>query len=638
MNYSTAKNIISRVRHPVGWVTVEFDDGPEDMPIQLVILHLPVWEIYRKLNYPVCKRHILHDIESFSKASFITMLTNIYLEICMDVPQERMDEFVWALWETINDIDDFGTIELAEHHCSLSLVDLVEIVTDPKLHDIINVDIDPKFGTDVIEHKMTDARNRLCTFLGTRGALQNEALLPYQQAAILNINQIPQVLIAFGLRTEPNDIVIPRPVFGSAISGMRDITDLSIEQQGSRKSAIMNHEAIKASQYWGRKEQLLTCDIAKIYLEDCGSQLTIIVPITATNCRNFVGKFAQLSDGSLELLTKVTVKKYIDTTINIRSVTCCRHRDGVCQVCAGMVTKNISPGINIGINGASTLVAKVSQMILSTKHLIKTLSQIYQLPVGSKEIFERKEDGIHLFDRVRKQPDQWYMGIYFADLYGSQSDLLEIQDDMSVPEERFSNIKGILIKQADGVMSEIDLTVDDQSPFLTIQFMMYMKDRYKDLDPAEDILWVPMQGMPRLPIFRTSIINDSMFGYVKSVIKFLECGMLCKHKSCSTALMHFSDLVWSKVPNINILHLEIIIRAHMITSNVDWDIPIITDTEKVIFGRTVDIIQNRTYSAFCSLQGHRKQFALPSTYVVPRSQGTFDENFDLRKTYRKRMR
>ena len=638
MSYQFAKAIINQVRNPIGWVTVAFEDGEEDLPIQLVLLHLPVWEILRKLRLPVCKRHIMHGNENFSKSSCINMLTNIYLEVCTNSTPELIDELVWAIWETVNDIDDFGTMELADHHGTLSLVDLVEIVTDPKLKDIVNLDLDPRFGTDVIEMKMSDAKSRLCKLLGTRGALQNQSLLDYQQSDVLNANQIPQVMIAFGLRTEPNDVVIPRPVMGSALSGMKDIIDLSIEQQGARKAAIMNHEAIKASQYWGRKLHLLVCDIATVYENDCGTPLTLIMNITATNRSNFVGKYIQHSDGSLELLTKESVKNYIDQEVNMRSVMCCRHTDGVCKYCAGLVTRNIAPGINLGINSAATLVSQVSQMILSTKHLIKTLSQIYQLPVTAKEMFERKEDGIHLLDRVRKQEGEWQIGIYYDDLYGSQSDLLQLENGMNIPEERLSNIHTILVKEADGQMSELNLVVDGQSPFMTFEFLFYMKDRYKDLVIDENVMWVPMKGMPRLPVFRTAIINDSMFAYVKSVIKFLENGMLVKHKECAPALEHFCALAWSKVPKINILHLEVILRSHMVKNKYDWSIPVLTDTQKVAFGRTVEIIQNRTYSAFYALQGHKRIFSSPYTYVVPRDQGTFDQHFDLTRTYNKKQR
>ena len=633
MSYDFAKEIISVVRHPVGWVSVQFEDGPEDMPIQLVLLHLPVWEIYRKLGYSVYKKHIMHDIHSFSKGSFINMLTQAYLEICPNNSQEVTDQFVWAVWETINDVDDFGTIELAEHHCSISLIDLVEIVQDPALKDIINVDMDTSHGTDMVEMRMTAANTKLCKMLGTRGALQNEALLPYAQASILNTNQIPQVLISFGLRTEPNDIIVPRPVQGSALSGMHDIVDLAIEQQGARKAAIMNHEAIKTSQYWGRKMHLLTGTIEKVYMEDCGTPFTVPYFVTAGNYRNFVGKYVEHYDGTLVLLTSKNVKDCIDTTINMRTVMYCRHTDGVCAICGGAVAKNITKGMNLGINSAATLVSEVSQMILSTKHLIKTLSQIYSLPIFAQDVFERKSDGIHLLETYRKINEPWFLGVYFDDIYGSLTDLLEVSDDMNIPEERFSNVQGILIKAPDGQMREISLMVDGQCPFFTIEFLMHIRDKYKDLTVDEDVWWVPMTGIRNLPIFRTSIVNDSMFAYVKSVIKFLENGMLTKHKTGASALEHFSELAWSKVPKINILHLEIILRAHMVVGRGNWNIPVVKDPEKVSFEKTVEISMNRTISGQFALQGHRKQFAFASTYVVPRSRGIFDRNFDLDKSY-----
>lgn len=638
MNYDFAKLVIGFDRNPMGWVSVDFADGVADLPIQLALLHLPVWEVVKKIGLNVYKKHVLHDVAAFSKSSFIRMLTKIYLEYCIEADPDIADKFLWGVWECINDVDDFGTIELAEHHGSLGLIDLCEIVTDPVLADVVYPDLDPKYGTDVLEMKMADARNRLCKFLGTRGALKNESLLDYQQAGVLNANQIPQVMIAFGLRTEPNDIVIPRPVMGSALSGMRDIIDLSIEQQGARKAAIMNHEAIKASQYWGRKLHLLVCDIAVVYPQDCGSTLTLSMELTEEYHKNFIGKYIVLDDGKTVALTEETIGHFIGTTVRMRTVMGCRHKDGVCKYCAGLVTSNIAPGINMGINSAATLVSQVSQMILSTKHLIKTLSQIYQLPILAQEIFERREDGIHLLDVLRKSQQQIYLGIHHADFDGSHSDLLQLDESMSIPEERFSNVKTILVKDAEGVMKEYELVVDGQTPFLTNKFLFYMKNRYRDLTVDENVLWVPIDGMPNIPMFRTAIINDSMFAYVKGVIRFLENGMLTRHKTCGSALKHFCELAWSKVPKINILHLEVILRAHMVTNDYDWSIPVINNVDDVTFGKTVEILQNRTYSSFYALEDHKKIFSSPSTYVVPRDQGTFDQHFDLVRIYNKRQR
>lgn len=630
MTSGFAHEIISKNRHPVGWVSIDFVDGVMDIPIQHAILHLPIWEIYHRFGIPVQQKHYTHITHSFSKDSFIKVLTQIYLELCIYENLITKDEFLWAAWDCINVVDNFGIAELAEYHCSISLPDLVEIIKDPALTDVINVDLDTTYGTDVVEGRLAAAKSKLCKLLGTPGALKNETLLPFQQAGILNSNQIPQVMISFGLRTEPNDVIIPRPVVGSSLSGMQDAQDLAIEQQAARKSAIMNHEAIRTSQYWGRKEHLVASTLAKVHPGCCGTLITIPILITASNYKNFIGKYIQNSDTSLTCLTARNIKQYIDTEVNLRNSMCCRHTDGVCVTCGGLVTTHLEPGMNLGINSAATLVSVVSQMILSTKHLIKTLSKIYQLPTQALDVFQKTiTNGIYLQEIIRKQADAWYFGFYHEDFYISQTDLLELTESTNSPEERCTSIRSVLIKMPDGKMYEIPLSVDEQKPFLTLEFLTYMKDHYKDLTNDESVVWIPMQGIPKLPIFRTSIINDSMYAYVKGIIKFLESGPLTKYKSCEAALKHFCDLVWSKVPDIDIGHLEIILKAHMIVGGTNWDIPVVSDPDAVRFGKTMDVIMNRTYSGAFALQGHKKLFSSPLTYTVPRSTGTFDGYFDL---------
>jgi hypothetical protein len=648
MSYAFAKEIISKHRHPQGWVDVEFADGVSEHLIQQVLVNLPIWEIYRSMGMPVLKRH-MHEFKVFSKSVCQSILSEVYGDIYLDLDERGLDEFTWRLWHCINYLDDFGTMELAEHHCGISIVDLVEIVQDPVIKPIISVDLDNKYGTNVIEQTISDAKEKLCKALGTRGLLKNEALLHWQQADILNANQLQQVLIALGLRTEVNDKVIPRPVKGSVVSGMQNIVDLAIESQAGRKAAIMNHKAIQTSQYWGRKMHLITAELLRAYMPDCGAHKTIRRTIRASFAKNYVGKFIILDDGSIIPLTSRNIKSFIDHEVNMITPGGCRHTDGVCMVCGGLLLRNLSVrgiseeypkflqgfefknsnGINIGINSASEVVSQVSQMILSTKHLIKTLSQLYVIPTQATDFLVRKEDGIHLTPEFKNVKEPWSVGILFDDFYGTQSDLLELTEDAALPEDRFSSISSILVKDPSGIMSEFPLIVDGQKPFLTMEFLLYMKEKYIDLVVDENVLWIPMQDIPTIPIFRAAIVNDSTYAYVLSVIKFLESNGLSKYKSFGQALDHFCDLVWSKVPKTNILHLEMILKAHMITDKDRWDIPIVEDLDHVIFGNTPDIIHNRTYSGQFSYEEHKKRFADPTMYTVSRVVGAFDRNYGL---------
>ena len=71
MNYKTANEIIQKDRFPVGWVTARFDDKDVDLPIQLVLILLPVWEIYVNLDLPVLSKHVYLKVGPFGKSAFV---------------------------------------------------------------------------------------------------------------------------------------------------------------------------------------------------------------------------------------------------------------------------------------------------------------------------------------------------------------------------------------------------------------------------------------------------------------------------------------------------------------------------------------------------------------------------------------
>lgn len=648
MTYEMAKRIVERDRNPQGWVDVDFVDGVRDHLVQQVVIHLPIWEIYRKLGIPVRQAHFF-DFKSFSKSVWQHLLTMVYTEYYLTAPDTELDTFAQYIWEATNYIDEFGTTELAEHQCSISIIDLAEIIDDPVVKTIIDgVNLDTRFGTNLVEQSITSARDKLCKVLSTRGAVKNQALLYWQQAGLLNPNQLQQSLLALGLRTEINDRVIQRPVYGSAASGMRDIVDMAIEQQAGRKAASMNHEAIQTSQYWGRKAHILVSTLRKTYYTDCGAHKTIVQHISASNAKNYIGKFIRQNDGSFVPLTHRNICQFVDSNVDMVTVGGCRHTDGVCAVCGGLLLRNISvsgftvkypkflcgfdydesDGINIGINSAAETVSQISQMILSTKHLIRTLSQVYVVPNEALHLFVRTAHGINLTPQFRKSGN-WKLGVYTEDMYGAQTDLLELTEETTISEERFSSISSLLVKDAEGIISEVPLVVEGQKPFFSMEFLLYMKDHYTELELDDNVLWIPMEGIPDLPVLRAAIVNDSTYAYVLSIIKFLESKILSNYTSFDKALNHFAELVWSKVPKVNIMHLEIMLRAHMVGGVDDWDIPVVDDLNRVTFASSKDVIHNRNYSGQFSFEEHKRRFADPKMYLIPRSQGVFDRNYGI---------
>lgn len=628
MTYNFMLQVINKHRFPKGYVTVEFGDGPKDMPIQQVLLHLPIWEVYRNFGVVVESCHIHHPIGPVSKKSFVKMLSSVYLDLfTIDIDRDGIQALKEQLWYAANYYDDFGTNELNEYHCSVSLPELSRLVAQKEVKDIIDVDLDETRGTRYIEATLADATDKLIKVLSDKDLLKDNVLLEYQQSGILNRNQLPQVLIAFGLRTEINDMVIKKPVTGSSLSGMKDITELGIEQQAARKSVYYSHTAIQTSQYWGRKQQLLACVIKKLYPDFCGTVNTVEFPITAVTAPNCIGKNIW-DNGRIVTLLPSNINNYIDTVVHMFSPTTCRHTDGACSVCYGLLHKNIPEGTNLGINAASQTVSGVSQMILSTKHFIKTKSKVYEIPTLAAKYIERGTNGIYFKKDVYKDKE-WFVGFYFKDIRGSLTDVNHMVDDLPIPEERFSELPIMYIKDPEGNIIPLELSVEGQSPYFTLQFLLWMKQKYESIQSEETIFWVPMKGCKHIPVFRTTIANDSMMGFVMKVTKFLENGVLTKYKDLSQALQAFSTLVYDKV-SVNIVQLEVLLKAHLVTGQGNFSIPVVEDPRNVIFDKTVNIVQNRSLSSMLALQGLKKQLSSPYIYTQVRDDNPFDPFFGLK--------
>ena len=101
MTREFALRVIQHTRTPQGYVTVEFEDGLKDLPIQLVVLHCPVWEIFRHFGIPVTTSHISHKVSPMNKKSFMKMVSSTYSDI---FPMAKTYEDIQELKDAIREI------------------------------------------------------------------------------------------------------------------------------------------------------------------------------------------------------------------------------------------------------------------------------------------------------------------------------------------------------------------------------------------------------------------------------------------------------------------------------------------------------------------------------------------------------
>ena len=636
MHYDFALKLINIDREPSGYCLVEFADGVEKVPIRAAIAQIPFWEVYKTLGYDVFKRHLFLTKGPFNKKIYGRIMHQIYRDVSMDNNDpEYFKRVKDALWMCINHIDDFGTMELNEYHCTFSVVDLSEIATDPKVQELRNIDIDESNGTVVIKQRLTEANNKLIDYLSTRGSLQNESLTDFIEVGALKHAQVGQVMLSYGLRTEIDDKIMKRPVYGGSLSGYQDIIDYAIDNQSARKNIYMTHTAIRKSQYMGRKFAILMSTLQQLYKKPCNPKTLLPWTFTDLNYDKCFGKIFVEKEHPDELivLTDTNFEKYLNKEILMYSPMTCVHQNGICSRCFGMLHRNYTEGIEIGISCASNFIAIISQLILSTKHYDQATPTVYSVPEQASEVFRVGNRGIMLLQNIAKNATDYKIGVFYNDIRGSISDLQQIKDELNVPAHRYSNIESILIKnKKSDVINEFTMQNDNITPYLSIEFLKYMKDHFTEMEQEKDVLWVGLGEdfvKKPIPIMGSVIRNNSMIDYVDNITNFVEKTHLQKYHNASAALKDFSDMIFEKIKDINIVQIEALLRAHMVTSPTNYRLPIVTNTEDVMFRKTEECISERTIAGQLVFEKHNIHFAKPRTYVSLKEQSIFDPYFDL---------
>lgn len=619
---SFRKQLQKNVDNITGIIQIQFSDGVLEVSKRQSFLNLFWWPIVTEFGIPLRKSHFIPHVAP-SKENLAHMWNRYYDEVMIQDPNnaKRLKKVIWDVWQ---DLYKFACSDLSEYMTSLDILDMVDIMKDPLMKEIVDTKykIKPEWGSDVIE-KYVDANSaKIVDLLRTKDALKCQALYPFQHTNQLNKFQVPQVMYAYGMRTDISDNIIGLPVIGSALEGLKNSIEFCIESLSAKKTLFYNNTSVSRSQYTGRIIHLIASSIEVVYNHDCESNVLVDFAVTPDNYKNLIGKKIYV-DGNPVQLHKGNVGEFVNTTVHMRSPMTCRYRKGVCSTCGGTIYNTINRKLNLGILSAIQVIEPTTQKILSAKHLVKTNTVVYYLPIDAVDILYRSSTNEIRWkvDMIGKLED-FIMGIPVS-AFANFHDVRLLKNEASTKEEKFSSVSHFYIKNKKTGKSKLFLLEsNNQIPYLSTEMLFYIRDRYEDTTIEDDIVWFPVDGTEKIPVFRTLIINDNMMLFVTSVKKFLSSDIK-NYTSCSKALCDFSNTIYSKV-STNIVHIETILKAFMITSPGDYRIPLVTNPDDVLF-RTITAIQdNRCIGTKLAYQNLSHFLSSPATYLVPKQKNPFD--------------
>ena len=613
--------LIPETENLFGLVKLELADGSIVVSKRQAFMNLFWFPILTEFDIPIRKDHFIR--RRALNQDVLVGEWNRYYEEILNMNPANAKKLKKVIWDVLQDLYFFTSDALLPYVASIDIMDMAEIMEDPPMKEILDTKwkITPTMGTDVIEKYIDGYSKKIMKLFGTPGALKNEALFPYQSIRQLNKFQVPQTIYAFGVRTDVSDNIVGLPVVGSALDGWQNVQEFATELLSAKKSTFYNKVAVADSQYFGRRQHLMGSSIEHIYSHDCNSQVLVNFNVTENNYQNLVGKLIYTDKGPLTL-TDANIGSFVGTQISMRSPMTCRYRKGVCSTCGGRIYNNINRKLNIGILSAVHVIEPTTQKILSAKHLVKTLSLIYELPAGaSKVLFRSNTNEIRWRPTFADRVKRLYMGVPLK-CFASVHDVTLIRADKGVKEERFSEIRHFVLRDSQGKEATYILENDKRVPFFSAEMLFHIRDHYNNLEMDETMMWIPLDGTEKFPIFKTIVVNDNMLQFVKNVEGFLSDDIR-EHTSCHTALQEFSDIIHGKV-SANIVHLETLLKAYEITSPMDYRIPLVEDANNVMFQTMTSILSNRHVGTKLAYEGLKQYMGLPSTYLVPHQSSPFD--------------
>jgi hypothetical protein len=346
-----------------------------------------------------------------------------YLDKLIEIFRKRnsVEEICEALQFIIEKLS-----ELARQFCvyignSIVMRDFIELADKyPAIDAIIHTHYDEHLSSSYVEKNI---KERTETFLSIINQDRFSNIRPFLMAeGSINIGQFAQCVCSVGYRSDIYGNVTQSIVNTNYLRGFKSVMDYYIESFAGLKALINNRFSMGDSGYMSRVMNLSSINLTfSDTVHDCNTRhlLTITVRnkemLSMLRYKNMV--IGSNPDGTYQYreINPNHDGNLIGTTIQIRShIFCALERGTICDVCYGELRFCIKDTYHPGLIAAATISAPTSQNVLSSKHLMKTVSKVIKWCDHILEFFTCSGDTLYLQDHVCRE--SCYLGFFMSDI------------------------------------------------------------------------------------------------------------------------------------------------------------------------------------------------------------------------------
>lgn len=502
---------------------VFYEDGVDlDVSNRVIVLNRYWWELF--LLYPdtpivssVCGSNFMQR-DGYNGDTHKQLAEAIFKHICehnnLNSFQEKR-----SLIKTIYTVIDYMQNEIlnmaSEYVGTIDATDFVKVVNDPQ---IVEIHKNLKPTPEGMERAYKAIKNYVST-----ADKSNRFTRAYLSKAI-NDNQANQCIGPRGISTDLDRTVFRTPIMSGFIRGMSNLYELTAESCTAAKSLNANGSNIQTSEYTSRRVQLLTMPVVGVHYGDCGSQEYWNMVLTPQNIDNLKGIYYLKEDGNLDYIRGNETHLY-QKLVKIRTAIGCQHHDPshVCSTCLGRTSLNFSENSNLGYTCVAHLMEKLTQAILSTKHLTHSVKKSMILLEGDAcKFFYTTESGDLFF---KSDVDMTGLQLILPNAkVGKLVDVLNLQHT-NIALSKIGELDMIVIKDnkhKTPLMNKVNISYKDRNCVITKAFLDHIKSIELESDSRGNFVISMDRFNKELPVFNNPLKETNIINFVNRIASIIE--------------------------------------------------------------------------------------------------------------------
>lgn len=580
-----------------------------------ILLMGMLWHPYRMLNIPITVEDI-YQIE-YIAAGTLSDIQSIQYRKLIESGAYDYRVVVRLMWETINYIHQFCLVHLNKYAVSMSIISCAKALNNPKIAEIVDTEIPGQYGTKVAEELYAEKAKKFNAMMSDETVNGDKSMQLLFKSKVLNLNQTPQFFMAYGTRADTDNKMFRHVINESSLSGLKSAKDYFTESASAKITESYNNQLVGTVQYFARRMRLNNMGFVNKYRGDCGSTMKISLLVEKGWGHNFIDKEVYL-DGKVLVVTKHNCTELENKTIMFRSPMCCLHDDGICEACCGRATKypwQYMPDNAIGAYAKTKLSEKITQKVLSAKHLIRTLTMILQMTEDAEKFFKVNNNQCTLKLRNGIVPSMKDAYIHIP-----CSDTRQMEDVMysHMTPEGMGSLRTIGLYSKDGSGTNIVVSDGSIQVHFSSEFMDHIRKVIKDIEPNNGYWNIPIEKWNlSKPMFKYIAMNDDMRSFAKRIEDVFK-NDLSEFTHAPSALKSVLSTIYSKI-RMNIFWIEIICKSLM---DHPVDANLMTSFSKLSKG-----IEGRGVASKLAFEDLNNYFKLADTSIVPKGPTPIDSLF-----------